>query len=91
MSDEEIIIHSKQDCKYCVMAKDFLNQRGISFTTVNHTDKVERLDFLEDLSINKNRGDPATNSFPQIFINGKRIGGYQELLTHFSFKEDADF
>jgi glutaredoxin len=37
------------------------------------------------------RNDPPTNTFPQIFINNKRIGGYNELQTFFSFNGDDDF
>ena len=36
------------------------------------------------------RGDPPTNAF-QIFIDGKRVGGYNELQTFFSFNGDEDF
>ena len=76
MSDsDDIVVHSKDDCKYCVLAKGYLDSRGIKYTVEKHTDKMERLEFLEELTSKSIRGDPPSNTFPQIFINGKRIGG----------------
>ena len=87
----DILIHSKDECKYCKLSKEYLDERGIEYKVENHLDKNERLDFLEELTLDAKRGDPPTNTFPQIFIDGKRIGGYNELQTFFSFNGNDDF
>ena len=89
--DFDILIHSKEDCKYCKLSKEFLDERGIKYKVENHLDKLERLEFLEELTMEAKRNDPPTNTFPQLFINGKRIGGYNEVQTFFSFNGDGDF
>ena len=86
-----ILIHSKEDCKYCKLSKEYLDERGIKYKVENHLDKFERLDFLEELTGEAKRGDPPTNTFPQIFIDCKRVGGYNELQTFFSFNGNEDF
>lgn len=58
-------------CPYCVLAKDALTKEGIKFDVIE-LPYIARLDFY--------RGNPF-NTVPQAYIEGERIGGYDNLLT----------
>ena len=67
----EIRIVSKSDCPFCHRAKDWLSRRGFTYTEdVMDSDEI-RYAFYQQHKV---------DSVPQIFIDGKRIGGYTELL-----------
>ena len=67
----EIRIVSKSDCPFCHRAKDWLSRRGFTYTEdVMDSDEI-RYAFYQQHKV---------DSVPQIFIDGKRIGGYSELL-----------
>ena len=35
MADKEVVIYSTPTCPYCKRAKDYLSQKGISYTDIN--------------------------------------------------------
>ncbi|HSW76441.1 MAG TPA: ribonucleoside-diphosphate reductase subunit alpha [Candidatus Saccharimonadales bacterium] len=71
-----IEIYSKSYCQYCDMAKKLLDQYCIDFTVYNVDDSDDKYEEMI------HRARPATiHTVPQIFINQKHIGGYQELVT----------
>ena len=68
-----VVIYSSNSCRYCVMAKDFMEKKGIQFD-------------VRDVNIGKNAREMSertngSRSIPQIFINHKHIGGWAELNT----------
>ncbi len=67
----EIIIYSKDVCPYCVRAKALLEKKNASFTEIKITNEV-----IRDEMIKKSGGRLTV---PQIFINEKHIGGYDDL------------
>ena len=67
----QVIVYSTTFCPFCVMAKRLLTSKDIDFEEKNLTGDY---DALNDL---KNRTNHRT--VPQIFINDKFIGGYEEL------------
>lgn len=67
----EIIIYSKDVCPYCVRAKALLERKNVSFTEIKITDEITR-----DEMIKKSGGRLTV---PQIFIDEKHIGGYDDL------------
>ena len=69
------IIWSKSDCTYCDRAKDFFEYKGLSYEERN----VEGGEWTLDQML---EAIPGARTFPQIFMEGKYIGGYQELVTH---------
>ena len=73
-----IIVYSKDNCKYCDLAKKFLNDNNFKFETIMLNNDKERIEFYEKYTNEEN--EILVNSMPQIFINDERIGGYQELL-----------
>ncbi len=64
-------MYSKVPCPYCVNAKRFFNNRGIAFEEIDLTDKEDEI-----LRIKRETGWATV---PIILINGKLIGGYQDL------------
>lgn len=69
MSD--VIIYSSAHCPYCVMAKQLLERKGVSYQEIRvDLDPEKREEMMQ-----KSR----QRTVPQIFINGKSIGGYSDL------------
>lgn len=70
----EVIIYSKTICPNCHKAKAFLSANGIVYTEVNLDDDAARAEFYEKCG-------SGVRSVPQIFVDGVRIGGFNELVT----------
>lgn len=66
----KIEVYTTSYCPFCDAAKRLLKNRGLAFTEIDVTDPQQK----DDL---KNR--TGWRTVPQIFIDGKMIGGYQEL------------
>jgi len=60
-------------CPFCVRAKDLLNRKGIPFEEINLDGKDAELQAL--------RARTGQRTVPQIFIDGKLIGGFTELAA----------
>ena len=72
-----IIVYSKPACVYCEKAKALLTRLGLEYT-----EKVVSKDLsLEELF--KELGKQV-RTIPQIVIDNKHIGGYNELVEHFT-------
>lgn len=69
----KVIVYTKANCPYCLMAKDLLAARKIDFEEVRIDLDENKLQEMLRLS-NK-------RTVPQIFINGQPIGGYDDLAT----------
>ena len=61
-------IYTKDNCKYCTFAKNFLNNKGIKYNEIKNS-----LPIIENKII---------NTYPQIFIDDFHIGGYSELYEY---------
>jgi len=69
----EIEIYSSPFCGYCSRAKALLDEKGVAYTDVNvMLDRSKRQE-MEQRS--------GRSSVPQIFIDGKAIGGCDELYA----------
>ena len=68
---KEVIVYSKNMCGYCVQAKNWLKNKGIDYTEINIEEKPEAREFV----INEGH-----RTMPQIYIDGKSMGGYNELV-----------
>jgi ribonucleotide reductase alpha subunit len=90
---ESVQIYSKTDCKFCSYSKRLLESKGIAYEEINLDDPDKRSDFF--IELNKSSGavectedgcqvvGKAFKTVPQIFINGKHIGGFAELYSYF--------
>jgi alkyl hydroperoxide reductase subunit F len=72
MSKVKIEIYSKEWCPYCRRAKAMLKSLGLEYTDHDITDNDELFQEMVDRSGEK--------SFPQIFFDDKKIGGYDDLI-----------
>jgi glutaredoxin-like protein len=68
----DVAVLSRDGCAYCARAKGLLRDAGISF---------------EELVLNRNFSDRTlravtdATTYPQVFVNGERIGGADALET----------
>lgn len=83
-----IVVFGRENCPYCVKAKDFLKEKqlGFSYLDVSADEKF----FLQMNSwVQEATGAPA-RTVPQIFIDGDHIGGYTDLVEHFNKPEEIN-
>ena len=79
-----IIVYSKPACVYCEKAKALLTRLGLEYT-----EKVVSKDLsLEELF--KELGKQV-RTIPQIVIDEKHIGGYNELVEYFINQDKINF
>ena len=67
-------VWSKYNCSYCDQAKNLLAMKGIQFEEKKIGDGYTKEDLLEAV--------PSARTVPQIFLDGKLIGGYTELRKY---------
>ena len=70
----KVEVISKDNCSYCVKAKQLLEKLNIEFVEKKVGKDITREELLERV--------PNARSVPQIFINNENIGGYQELASY---------
>ena len=66
-----IIIYGKTQCPYCDMAKNMCEQKGIDYEYKQLGTDFDRNEMLETF--------PGARTFPQIIVDGNKIGEYTEL------------
>ena len=69
----KIEIYSKPMCPYCIRAKALFDKKGVSYTDINAFISQEKRREMNERS--------GRNTFPQIFIDGKHIGGCDDLMA----------
>jgi len=69
----DITIYSSAICPYCVMAKNFLKSRGLSWTEVRIDIDAEARQKMLALA--------RRTSVPQIFIGETHVGGYDDMMA----------
>lgn len=74
------VVWSKLCCPFCDQAKALLEQKGIEFEEKKIGGGYTKEQLLEAV--------PNARSVPQIFLDGKLIGGFTELKKHLE-KEQA--
>lgn len=67
----KVEIYSKPQCPYCDMAKALAEQKGYDLTV-----KMLDVDFDRELLMET---FPGARTFPQIIVDGEKIGGYTEF------------
>lgn len=72
----EVLIYTKSNCPFCEKAKAWFTQHGHSYTQIVLDDEEQRLAFYQKVSNTK-----EVRSVPQIFIDGKHIGTYNDLMA----------
>jgi len=73
------VIITQPGCKPCAEAKDMLRERGESFVEFSTADTPALKDFVKALIPNP--------TVPQIFVEGTRIGGRDQLREFFLHRD----
>ncbi len=70
----KVEIYTTEYCPFCTLAKSFLRDKGVEF---------EEIDVSDDPALRAKMVELAggRRTVPEIFVNGRIIGGYDELLT----------
>ncbi len=68
----KIVIYTKTYCSFCHKAKELFDMKEVGYNEIDLL-KENKLDEMVERS--------GRTTVPQIFINGKHIGGYDELLA----------
>jgi glutaredoxin 3 len=68
-----VTIYTKFYCPYCERALALLDAKGANVTNIEAASKPEVRAKMNELS--------GRNTFPQIFIDGKHIGGCDDLVA----------
>lgn len=69
-------IYTKENCTYCIQAKNLLAQRKLSYTEVPFSAELKE-------SIQARAPEGVTiRTVPQIFLDGNYVGGYLQLVEY---------
>lgn len=74
--NKEVIIYTTDYCPYCRAAKDLLRSKGVDFAERDVTDD----DAMREKLVHMTGG---RTTVPQIFVDGKAMGGYDDLAAFF--------
>lgn len=69
----DVLMYTTAICPYCVAAKNFLKQRGASYTEV-------RVD-LDPVRRDEMMARAKRTSVPQIFIGDTHVGGFDDMVA----------
>ena len=80
----QIVLYIKDKCWYCVKAKSFLNNLGLTYIEKKLENFLTTEALIEDIGKN-------VKSMPQIKIDGELIGGYNQLIEYLTDKGLVNF
>lgn len=72
----EVKIYTKDNCPWCVKAKELMNRIGVKYTEAKLGTDYTREELRDMVPENL----PLT--VPQIFVYNKRIGGYEDFVEY---------
>ena len=79
-----ITVYSKPACGYCDKAKALLTRLGYTYTEKVVTKDISLEELFEELG-------KQVRTIPQIVIDDKHIGGYNELTEYFADQGKINF
>ncbi len=69
-----VVVYTTEYCPYCHAAKKFLTAKGVQFQEIDvSSDEKMRLKLIQMTG--------GRETVPQIFVDGKSIGGYDDLVA----------
>lgn len=68
-------IITREGCPFCAKAKDLLNDKNIYYYEIKRESGVNSIAL---------RGLTGRRTYPQLFIDGQLIGGYEEMVEYFN-------
>jgi glutaredoxin 3 len=72
MAEPRIVVYSQPFCGYCSAAKRLLDGKGAAFTEIDVMAEAGRRAEMVERS-------GGRRTVPQIFIDGRHVGGYDDL------------
>ena len=66
-----VTIYTRQWCGYCTAAERLLKGKGVAFENIDCTGDNEKRKWLAEIT--------GRTTVPQIFIDGRPIGGYDDM------------
>ena len=79
-----VTVYSKPACQFCDKAKALLTQLHYEYTEKVVTKDITLPELFEELG-------KQVRTIPQITMNGKHIGGYNELTEYFMEQGKINF
>ena len=70
----KVEIYSKESCPFCVKAKALAERENLDFDYYMLNEDFTREELFEKF--------PTARTFPQITVDGKSIGGYDDFQTY---------
>jgi glutaredoxin 3 len=67
----DVKIYTRQWCGYCVAAERLLTTKGVAFEKIDCTGDRDQRDWLAEVT--------GRTTVPQVFIDGRSVGGYDDL------------
>jgi len=64
-------MYATRFCPYCMRARSLLKSKGVEFEEISVGGNADLWAEMEELS--------GRNTVPQIFIDGKSVGGYDDI------------
>ncbi len=68
----DITIYCKAKCSYCIKATELLDKKKVNYREVDVT--------WDDEQIQKLTQKTGSDTVPYVFVDGKYIGGYKDLV-----------
>ena len=66
-----VVVYRTPFCGYCFRVKHLLESKGVPFTEVDVSDDRAKRQWLAEVT--------RQRTVPQVFINGKPVGGFDDL------------
>ena len=76
----ETIIFSKTICPFCVKAKAILDAKNIAYKILTLDTELSKEDMV---ALIQEKEGITVNTVPQIYLDGKYIGGHDDLVAFF--------
>lgn len=74
------VIWSKNQCMFCEMAKDLLTDHDVDYEERNISQGEWTREQLQEAA-------PGSKTVPQIFVDGKYVGGFTDLKAFINKQE----
>lgn len=76
----KVVVYTKDNCSYCSKAKALISSKGLSYEELKVGEDLIREDFMSIF--------PHVKTMPFIMIDGKQIGGFNDLVEYFNNKQE---
>ncbi|MEW5769939.1 MAG: glutaredoxin 3 [Pseudomonadota bacterium] len=73
MAQADVTVYLSRACFYCTMAQRLLNTKGVKFEPIVVDGDADLWQEMEERS--------GRSTVPQVFIDGRPVGGYTDLLA----------